>query len=94
MKRNGFKALLPGIESWYDMGDKSRTGRITGMDKVRQVSDHINMILRNVPYVQTNFVLGLDGDKGSDRSTHEVCRYDPGRISDTPYCPRSDRRPR
>jgi len=66
MKRNGFKALLPGIESWYDMGDKSRTGRITGMDKVRQVSDHINMILRNVPYVQTNFVLGLDSDKGSE----------------------------
>ena len=66
MKRNGFKALLPGIESWYDMGDKSRTGRITGMDKVRQVSDHVNMILRNVPYVQTNFVLGLDSDKGSE----------------------------
>ena len=66
LKRNGFKALLPGIESWYDLGDKSRTGRITGMDKVRQVSEQVNMIMRNVPYVQTNFVLGLDSDKGSE----------------------------
>jgi hypothetical protein len=34
------------------------------MDKVRQVSEHVNMILRYVPYVQTNFVLGLDSDEG------------------------------
>jgi radical SAM superfamily enzyme YgiQ (UPF0313 family) len=26
LKRNGFKALLPGIESWYELGDKSKTG--------------------------------------------------------------------
>ncbi len=26
LKRNGFKALLPGIESWFDMGKKSKTG--------------------------------------------------------------------
>lgn len=66
LKRNGFKALLPGIESWFDMGSKSRTGRITGMDKVRQVSEHINMIMKIIPYVQTNFVLGLDSDQGAE----------------------------
>ncbi len=66
MKRNGFKALLPGIESWYDLGEKSRTGLAHGMDKVRRVSEHINMILRYVPYVQTNFVLGLDVDSGDE----------------------------
>ncbi len=66
MKRNGFKALLPGIESWYDLGDKSRTGKTRGMEKVRQVSDQVNMIMRHVPYVQTNFVLGLDGDQGPE----------------------------
>lgn len=66
LKRNGFKALLPGIESWYDMGDKSRTGRMTGMDKVRQVSEQINMFMRIIPYVQTNFVLGLDTDQGAE----------------------------
>jgi len=66
LKRNGFKALLPGIESWYDLGGKSKTGKIKGIDKVRQVAEHVNMILRYIPYVQTNFVLGLDVDEGPE----------------------------
>lgn len=66
LKRNGFKALLPGVESWYDLGDKSKTGKHRGMDKVRQVADHVNMILRYMPYIQTNFVLGLDVDEGEE----------------------------
>jgi len=65
LKRSGFKALLPGVESWFDMGKKSKTGKVTGMDKVRMVSDHVNMILRHIPYVQTNHIFGLDCDKGS-----------------------------
>lgn len=66
LKRNGFKAVLPGIESWYDMGNKSKTGSKQGMEKLIQVSEHINMVLRYVPYVQTNFVLGLDSDEGRE----------------------------
>jgi hypothetical protein len=66
LQKNGFKGMLPGIESWYDMGDKSRTGRQRGLDKVHAVSGHVNMILRYVPYVQTNFVLGLDADEGPE----------------------------
>ena len=66
LKRNGFKALLPGIESWYDLGDKSKTGKRQGMDKVKQVAEHVNMILRYMPYIQTNFVLGLDVDQGAE----------------------------
>jgi len=66
LQRNGFKAILPGIESWYDMGGKSRTGASRGLDKVRAVSDHVNMILRYIPYVQTNFVLGLDAEEGAE----------------------------
>jgi hypothetical protein len=66
LRRNGFKAILPGIESWYDLGAKSKTGRITGIDKVKQVSEHVNMILRYIPYIQTNFVLGLDVDEGPE----------------------------
>ena len=65
LRRNGFKALLPGIESWFALGNKSKT-RHTGMDKVRQVADHVNLLLRYVPYVQTNFVLGLDSDEGPE----------------------------
>ncbi len=65
LRQNGFQAILPGIESWYDLGNKSKTRR-TGMDKVTQVADHVNMILRYIPYIQTNFVLGLDGDMGTE----------------------------
>jgi hypothetical protein len=66
LKRNGFRAILPGIESWFDLGGKSRTGSAQGMAKVRHVADHINLILRYIPYVQTNFVLGLDSDVGPE----------------------------
>ncbi len=66
MKQNGFRAILPGVESWYDMGGKSKTGRQVGEEKVKQVSDHINMVLRYIPYVQVNFVLGLDSEQGSE----------------------------
>ncbi|MGH7526619.1 MAG: B12-binding domain-containing radical SAM protein [Gemmatimonadales bacterium] len=65
LRQNGFRAILPGIESWYDLGNKSKT-RKTGMDKVEQVADHVNLILRYIPYIQTNFVLGLDGDMGPE----------------------------
>jgi hypothetical protein len=66
LQRNGFKAILPGIESWFALGNKSKTGRNTGEDKMTQVSDHVNTILRYIPYVQTNFVLGLDDDMGDE----------------------------
>lgn len=66
MRQNGFNALLPGIESWYDLGNKSRTIHISGEEKVSRVSEHVNMMLRYVPYVQTNFVLGLDSDAGKE----------------------------
>jgi hypothetical protein len=66
LRRNGFQAVLPGIESWFDLGNKSRTGRHQGMEKVRRVADHVTTIQRYVPYVQTNFVLGLDVDEGEE----------------------------
>ena len=65
LRRNGFQAILPGIESWYDLGNKSKTRR-TGMEKVKLVAEHVNMILRYIPYIQTNFVLGLDSDEGPE----------------------------
>lgn len=66
LEQNGFVALLPGIESWYDLGNKSRALHITGEVKVNQVSEHINTIFHYIPYVQTNFVLGLDSDEGAE----------------------------
>jgi hypothetical protein len=66
LQRNGFKAILPGVESWYDLGNKSKTGKQQGMEKVLHVAEHVNMMHRYIPYIQTNFVLGLDGDSGSE----------------------------
>jgi len=66
LKQNGFKALLPGIESWFALGEKSRAARIKGLEKVREVAAHVNMVLEYVPYVQANFVLGLDSDEGEE----------------------------
>ena len=66
LQKNGFRAVLPGIESWFSNGDKSKTGPKEGIEKVGQVADHVNMILRYIPYVQTNFILGLDSDEGPE----------------------------
>ncbi|MBI4538920.1 MAG: radical SAM protein [Gemmatimonadetes bacterium] len=66
LRAAGFKAMLPGIESWFSLGNKAKTGRKQGLDKVEQVSEHVNLILEHIPYVQTNFVLGLDDDSGSE----------------------------
>ena len=66
LRRNGFGAMLPGIESWFDLGNKSKTGSLMGMEKVKHVAEQVNMIIRYIPYVQTNFVLGLDADKGEE----------------------------
>lgn len=66
MRDNNFKALLPGIESWYTMGNKSIATNLSPNEKLSQVSEHVNMVLDYVPYVQTNFVLGLDCDEGAE----------------------------
>jgi len=65
LQRNGFKFMMPGIESWSGYGDKSRSKRQTGKEKVLQIAEQVNMILRYIPYVQVNFVFGLDTDQGA-----------------------------
>ncbi|UCH93742.1 MAG: radical SAM protein [Candidatus Aminicenantes bacterium] len=66
MKKNGFKVMVPGIESWYEMGEKSKTGKKSGMEKVRQVSEHINLIMSYIPYLQANFMFPFDSDEGAE----------------------------
>ncbi|HXB91850.1 MAG TPA: hypothetical protein VNU72_06160, partial [Puia sp.] len=66
LQQNGFTAMLPGVETWYELGNKSRTVHVKGEEKVRQVAEHVNMIFKYIPYVQTNFVLGLDSDSGEE----------------------------
>ena len=60
------------------------------MDKVEQVAEHVNMILRYIPYIQTNFVLGLDGDAGPEpfELTKQVRRPGARRVSRPTRCSR------
>jgi hypothetical protein len=66
LKRNGFKIIITGVESWYNYGNKSRTGSCYGMDKVNHVAEQVNMIQRYIPQVQTNFIFGFDNDQGKE----------------------------
>jgi len=66
MKQNRWVVQVPGIESWYEFNGKGAAARTTGLEKVRRVADHVNTILAYVPYVQTNFVFGLDSDAGDE----------------------------
>ncbi len=65
LNRNGFKMIMPGIESWFDYGNKSKTGSNFGIEKVKQVAEQVNMIQYYIPQVQTNFMFGLDADEGN-----------------------------
>ena len=66
MHKNGFIGMLPGIESWYDLGNKSRTAHMAAEEKLKKISEHVNMILQYIPFLQANFVLGLDSDSGEE----------------------------
>ena len=65
LKKNGFVGMLPGIESWFDYGNKTRSTRVLGEERVLRVADHVNRLLDRIPFVQTNFILGLDSDRGA-----------------------------
>ena len=60
------KPCCRGSSHGSSLGGKSKTGALQGIGKVRQVSEHVNMILKYIPYVQANFVLGLDSDEGEE----------------------------
>ncbi len=66
LKYNNFQAILPGIESWYDNGDKSKTRSTKGQEKVERVAEHARLVMQYVPYMQANLIFGLDVDEGPE----------------------------
>ena len=66
LQHNGFKVMIVGLESWFDYNNKAKQGKRAGMDKVTAVAEHVNLIARYVPYVQANFIFGLDVDVGDE----------------------------
>jgi hypothetical protein len=66
LQRNNFKAIAPGIESWFDIGDKSRMRNVKGMEKVERMAEHANLVNSYIPYTQCNLIFGLDSDDGPE----------------------------
>lgn len=69
LKRNGFKMVMLGIESWFDYGKKAKMEFSTGLDKVKRVAEQVNMIQRYIPQVHANLMFGLDSESGPDPFT-------------------------
>ena len=69
LKETNCVAVLPGIESWTDYSNKAGLGRKGGLEKVNQVVEHFQLLYGYVPYMQANFIFGLDTDIGDDPIT-------------------------
>jgi hypothetical protein len=59
--------VAPGIESWGGYAAKAGVGRVSPVAKARAVADHVNLLHEHIPYVQVNFIYGLDADAAIDR---------------------------
>jgi radical SAM family protein len=79
LARAGCAALLPGIEDWHQESSKLGGAR-RGAARVAAVAEQVNAISSAVPYVQVNFVLGLDGapDDETLELTSTFLRASPG----------------
>jgi hypothetical protein len=58
--------LAPGVESWTDYSNKAAVGRASGVEKVDKVAEHFTRLAEHVPYLQANFMFGLDTDAGDE----------------------------
>jgi radical SAM superfamily enzyme YgiQ (UPF0313 family) len=58
--------LAPGVESWTDYSNKAAVGRAAGVEKVDKVAEHFTRLAEHVPYLQANFMFGLDTDAGDE----------------------------
>lgn len=56
--------VAPGVESWTDYANKAGVGRQSGAEKVTRIAEHFQLLAAQVPYLQANFIFGLDTDLG------------------------------
>ena len=72
-------AVAPGIESWKEYSNKAGVGKAVGQEKLTQVVDQLRMLHEYIPYLQVNFIHGLDSDIGDEpfQLTKEFVRRTP-----------------
>jgi hypothetical protein len=80
MARAGFVGLLPGIENWSNYGAKMGLARASPTERVEAAATRFNEMLRLIPFVQANFVLGVDpeGEEENAALTRDFLRRVPG----------------
>jgi hypothetical protein len=81
LSRARFEVIVPGIESWFSCGTKlGGIGRSQGSDRVRDAAAFMNEVIESIPYVQVNFVFGIEGEPVSESLglTAEFVRAAPG----------------
>jgi radical SAM superfamily enzyme YgiQ (UPF0313 family) len=66
LKATNCAMVAPGVESWTDYSNKAGVGRERGELKVDHVAAHFATLADNVPYLQANFIFGLDTDQGDE----------------------------
>lgn len=78
--RAGFIAMSPGIESWAGYENKQGNKVSSGRARMESIAERINELVSHVPYVQVNFILGLqaDADHTALELTKEFVRRAPG----------------
>ncbi len=59
-------SMAPGVESWTDYASKAGSGPATGREKVARVVERFTTLHEHVPYLQANFLFGLDDDAGDE----------------------------
>ena len=59
-------SVAPGVESWSNYSRKAGVGRATGPEKLERLVEHFTLLHEHVPYVQANFMYGLDDDTGDE----------------------------
>lgn len=66
LRPSGFMGAIIGIESWFDFAGKTGNRGLTGAEKARVVGEQADLVTRYIPYVQANFIMGLDCDSGAE----------------------------
>ena len=69
LARNGFKMMMPGIESWFGYGKKAKMESSSGLEKVMRIAEQVNMVQRHIPQVHTNLMFGFDTETGPEPFT-------------------------
>jgi hypothetical protein len=66
LRRTNCLYVAPGVESWFDYGDKAAAGGRQGAGKLEHVVGRFKELHRHVPGLQANFLFGSDQDRGSE----------------------------